>query len=507
MYFAFVHDDSVYPVAKSGETLVVLAPFVNLTAGEQGFNVSGRLKEAIDSEIGEANLVSVRTAAWPRVISGDEEAAGAVDRSNATLVIWGEYDSGRVIARFTTGKGLTHTRAQQVVDLASSPEQLSGTINVGLRDEVRYVALSTLARIYLDRGEHDDAKTLLFGALDPGPSDPKARSNLRYLLGLAYLDGRLADFDESIWLFSQVLAAEPQSVEVLNSRGLAYLERGRIGDADRAVEDFNLAVGLQPDHSASRLNLSVAYLERSIDGDTDRAIHSLTRVIEDEPDYAAAFVNRAAAAIAKSEEGNLEAAFADIETALKIDPQLDSAYVNLGNGYLARGGEGDLGRAIEAFTMAAGLAPDSPLPVFNRGLVYSEMGNIDLSIADLLLAQQLEPRKPLYNETICRQLAVDGRPMEAIVYCDLAVEAEPEGYSKDARGLVNSLLGRYPEAIEDFYAFLAWVDASPKESCSLQFRASREGWVQVLEVGDNPFSSETTYELRARPSLPGTDPC
>ena len=506
-YMAIGRDTTVYPVAASEETLVVLAPFVNFTAGEQGFNVSGRLREAIENEITEAGLASVRTAEWPQVIADEAEASRAVERSNATLVIWGEYDSGRVIARFTSPGEMTHTQGQRVIDLASSPEQLSGTINVGLRNEVRYVALSTLGQIYLGRGEHDNAKTILFRALDPRPSDASALSNLRYLLGLAYLDGSLADFDESIWLFSQVLAAEPQSVDVLNSRGLAYMERGRIGDADLAVEDLSRAVGIQPDRPASRLNLAVAYMVRATGGDVERAIDILTRVIEDEPDYAAAFVNRAAAAIAIPGGGDLEAAFTDIETALEIDPLLDSAYVNRGNAFIARGSEGDLDRAVEAFTKALELSPSSSLPLFNRGLVHSGMGNIELSIDDLLLAQQLDPREPLYNEAVCRQLAIGGSPDEAIAYCDLAVEAESAGYSMDARGLANALLDRHPDAIEDFHAFLAWVEASPKKSCGEQFNTSRRDWVQELQSANNPFSSDMAYELRARPTLPGTDPC
>ena len=72
-----------------------------------------------------------------------------------------------------------------------------------------------------------------------GDYQPRAAAlaNLRFLLGRAYLDGDLADFDEAIWLFTQVLAVEPRSVEALNSRGLAYLERERPGDAVLGVAE------------------------------------------------------------------------------------------------------------------------------------------------------------------------------------------------------------------------------------------------------------------------------
>ena len=123
------------------------------------------------------------------------------------------------------------------MDIASSPAELPATINIGLTDEVRHVALVTLGQLYLEREEFDTAKSVLARALDPPPSRAAALANLRFLLGRAYLDGDLADFDEVIWLFTQVLAVEPRSVEALNSRGLAYLERERPGDAVLGVAE------------------------------------------------------------------------------------------------------------------------------------------------------------------------------------------------------------------------------------------------------------------------------
>ena len=87
-----------------------------------------------------------------------------------------------------------------------------------------------------------------------------------FLLGRAYLDGHLADFDEAIWLFTHVLAVEPRSVEALNSRGLAYLQRGRPGDAILGVADLERALDIEPERAATMLNLAVAYLGRGARG-------------------------------------------------------------------------------------------------------------------------------------------------------------------------------------------------------------------------------------------------
>ena len=78
-----------------------MASFANYTGGQQGFNIQGRLKEEIDGEIAAAGLSGVRTVAWPGLIATESDAVDAGVRSRSSMVIWGEYDSGRVIVNFT----------------------------------------------------------------------------------------------------------------------------------------------------------------------------------------------------------------------------------------------------------------------------------------------------------------------------------------------------------------------------------------------------------------------
>ena len=82
-----LRDTATYPNAADGESLIVMAPFVNYTAGGQGFNVVGRLRAAIDREVNEAGLKAVRTVEWPNEIEGEEAAEQAGTRSDATLVV------------------------------------------------------------------------------------------------------------------------------------------------------------------------------------------------------------------------------------------------------------------------------------------------------------------------------------------------------------------------------------------------------------------------------------
>ena len=508
VFVAFgVMDRTVYPAASPGEALIVLAPFVNYTAGQQGFNVPGRLKEEIDREILAAGISGVSTVEWPKRIHEEAEAEAAGTRADAMLVIWGEYDSGRVIARFTVPDSRSEQHDQQVVDIASTPSELPATINIGLTEEVRYVALLTLGQLHLEQGEYDLAKAALIRALIKPPTDPSALANLRFNLGLAYRGGRKADFDIAIWLFSQVLSTDPDSVEAYNSRALSYLDRGQRGDIELALADLDRALNLEPDRAATYLNLAVAYIKRGGRDDLERAIADLDKALDIDPDYASAYVNRSAAYIARGESGDIDRAFDDINTALDIQPDLASAHVGLGNAYLNRTLPGDLELALAEFSRAIDLDATYARAYFNRGLVHSELENLGSSLSDLRRAQGLKPNDVTFNSTLCWQMAVTGDPENALRYCNVVAAQDSTGRTLDSRGFVHALMGEYEKAVADLERFLEWTETSPKESCAAYYRPSRSGWIEELRSGRNPFDVQTLTEMRVRPVSFGDAPC
>ena len=199
------------------------------------------------------------------------------------------------MATLTIPKGNPETHDQQVVDIASSPSELPATINLGLTEEVRYVALLTLGQLYLEQQEFDRAKTVLIQAMARPPSEPDALASLLFRLGRAYQGGDLADLDEAISLYSQVLDIEPRSVDAYNNRAVAYLDRGRDGDVDRAVADLTRAVAIRPGRAATYLNRAVAFMDRGRDGDLDQAVADLSEALAIDSKYTHAYVNRAVA--------------------------------------------------------------------------------------------------------------------------------------------------------------------------------------------------------------------
>ena len=472
-----------YPVAVEDESLIVIAPFVNYTGGQQGYNVRGRLKEEIDREIRAAGLAGARTAEWPEEIYDGLAAEKAGRDSGATIVIWGEYDSGRVIATFTAPRMLSEPHDEQVVDLASSPSDLPTAINLRLTEEVRYAALLTLGQLYVERGEFDRAKTVLVLAMAQPPSDPDALASLKFRLGRAYQGGKLADLD------------------------LAYLDRGRSGDLDRALDDLNRVLDIDSKHIPTRVNLAAIYIERNGVGDLDRAVAGLTEAMAIEPDYPGTYVNRAAAYLGRGGSGDLDRAFDDLEKALALQPDQSAAYLNRGNAYLDRSSGGDIDRAIKDFSRAVTLAPDSPYAYFNRGLAYSVIENWDRSLADLRRAQELRPHELKFNSTLCWQLAAYGQAEQALPYCNRALAEDPSGPARDSRGFAYAVMGRVDEAAADFRAFISWVEASTKETCATYYRPSRLAWIEKLERGETPFDAQSLRDLRVRPTVSSDSPC
>ena len=496
-----------HPVAESGEALIVIAPFANYTAGQLGFNIRGRLRQSINREIAAAGLEHIRIDDWMGTVPGHRAALSAAEQSGASIVIWGEYDSGRVLANLTSIPTENESLGPQVVEISTSPSELPTAINIDLTAEVRSVALLTLSQVYLQREEYEPAKTVLYQALEHPPEDPAALANLRYRLGQAYLGGEYADLDEAIWRFTEVLEVQPRSADTYSSRGLAYLERGRPGDEGLAIADLTRASELAPHLGAPYINRAAAYAARGRTGDLDKALGDLERAIDAGVEGPGVFANRAAVYLERGHDGDLDLAFEDLELAINIDPGFATAWVNRGNALLRRGEDGDVEQAMADFTKAIDIAPDNPLAYYNRALAHSEAERWELSNSDLRAAQERDPRNPVINNSLCRQLGVQRRPEEALPFCDLALEREPDGPARDSRGLIYGVMGSPDKAVADFRVFLAWVDTSEKPTCRPYYRPSRETWISILETGGNPFDDKALRELRLRPMLPGRASC
>lgn len=493
-------------VARDGESLILIAPFANYTAGAQGYNVSGRLRERIDAELHLSGLANARTFLWPDTIRSESEARSVTERSGALLTIWGEYDSGRVLARFTTAQNPSGTGGQPIVNITSSPSELPTTINVNLTGAVRYVALMTSGRVYLDQGEYDRAKAVLRRAVIPPPEDPAALADVRYLLGIAYLDGEQFDYDESISWFSLVLEIEPLSIEALNGRAVACMRRDRDGDIQLARTDLFRAESIQPDHAETHSNRGLAHMLHAGIDDLNRAIDSFSRAIELVPDNGIAYVHRAGAYVARGQASDLALARTDLSRALELEPNLADAFVTTGLLFVARGGRAEVLRSIAEYTQAIDLSPKSADAWFHRGLANSELSFLAESAVDLEKAAELAPQEFVYQDSACRALIVAGDTASALRYCDVAVQA---GYDRAlySRTLAHAMLGLADDAERDLADYITWAESLSPGACRtalLDAAALLEAPIATARGGAEMWD---LLEFRPRPVIPGRPMC
>jgi tetratricopeptide (TPR) repeat protein/transcriptional regulator with XRE-family HTH domain len=447
-----------YPVASEEETLIVVGRFANYIGGPAGYNVAGRVRDALEREIEASQLAGVRVAVWPEEIRDAVGAQSVGRRAQATVVIWGEYDSGRVLTRFTVPGARPGPDERQLEELVASPVDLSATINSALPGEVRYMALLTLGQLYVGQEDYYQARAVFGQALSQPPAESDAVATLHFYLGHTHQVGEPIDLDQAIHHYSQAITLQPEWASVYNNRGVAYLERGQVTDLDRAIEDLSHAIKVKPDYSVAYLNRGVAYLER------------------DEPD-------------------DLTRALDDFSRAVDLAPDVPKTYINRGVAYLGRGETGDLERAMEDFDRAIDLAPDAPGGYLNRGLAYVRAGEREGWLADFERVLALAPKHRGAYNALCWAYALDQLPDLALPYCDQAVALDPTGYSRDSRGLVYAELGRLDEAAEDFESFLDWLEGQP-EGVYRRHGQMREAWVQTLKAGQNPIDQETLERLR-----------
>jgi tetratricopeptide (TPR) repeat protein/DNA-binding XRE family transcriptional regulator len=389
-----------YPTARQGEALLLVAPFANYAGGGQGYNVAGRVQEALAREIDAGRLTGVRAARWPQEIRDPATAAAALDRSAAALAIWGEYDSGRVLAHLSRRDAGAGTAEQRVEKLLPSPADLSATINTALPEEVRSVALLSLAQLFTDREDYARARATLGQVLARPPADPQAAAGAYFLL--CYVDQleEPPDLDGAIEACSQALAGQSDTAAARYNRGLAYLRRGQEGDYARAVDDFSQAAGAMPGDAALFTNRGAAYLH-----------------LAEQP----------------GEEGELQPAQAtaraveDFDQAIALDPGLTAAYFNRGLAYVR---QDDRARWLPNFERVLSLAPD---------------------------------HAGAYN-ALCWAYALDHEPELALPYCDKAVALDPTGTSRDSRGIVYAEMGRYTEALADLKAYLVTLQGQDPDT-------------------------------------------
>ncbi len=308
-------------VAQPGDHLIVIAPFVGYTSTDLRFNVAGRIREALEEELSNAQLTEMRVAVWPEPVSESAQADAVLQSSRAVLVIWGEYDAGRVRA------GLSTPAMEDAywINPVDAPASLPFVINQNVPRDVRIFALYTLGSYY--RTNEDNARSLAVyrRALAQAPTDPSILASIHFYIGLLtpLVEGyTVTSLTDSIYHYTKTLALQPAWENARYKRGTSYLGRALLSlderaDLDAAIADLTVVVQRYPGRTDPLLNRGIAYYQRNDAGDLDAARADFTRAIALAPTDHQAYYHRALVDIRRGDAASWQA---DLTTAAELAP-------------------------------------------------------------------------------------------------------------------------------------------------------------------------------------------
>jgi len=367
-------------VAAPGEKLLLVAPFVGYTSEELRYNVAGRIEEALQREIHDSRLAGVSVAVLPAPVTAQLQARSVLSAAQASALIWGEYDAGRVRANVTIpGEGETDW-----VNPVESPAKLSVVINEDVPNAARMLALFSLGRAYRQEGDLATALRAFEQALALKPQEATMLASLHFYIGTMLPKVRglePAVLSDAIGHFTQALALKPEWAEnVLYNRGTMYLGRGLLSleeraDLDAAIEDLNAVVKRQPEGVLPLLNRGIAYYQRRGEGDLAAATADFSRVIALAPEDYRGYYHRGLAKI-RNGTGGWSEDLLKAKTLNPPDPAIDNG---LCWGYALDAEP----QAALSYCEAAVAADPTGSSFDSRAIVYSDLGRTSDAVSDL----------------------------------------------------------------------------------------------------------------------------
>ncbi len=374
------------PLALRAEDGIVVSQFKTVLTNER-YDVAARIQEAIATEMAQAGLISKTVLIWPEDILTSATANVVLAASDAALVIWGEYDSGRVLVKFATRGGDGDERTIDV----STPNELSSTIKVAVPNEARTLALLTLGKLYLSARLYAEEQEAFEAALALQPTGNDTRATIYfYLARIAEREQTTAGYARAINYYTQVIALKPEWVNALYNRGTAYLDRSYLLEAgasaitetlDAAILDLGATIAQSPHLVKPYLNRGIAYYERRAAGDLALALQDFEQVVAVEPAGFRGVYHRGLAHLRAGDS----AWVADFQQALKAAPHDFRPLDALCWGYaLDQAPETALPYCDQAIGMEEKSAATRNSRV-SRGIVYAQLARNAEAIADFEL--------------------------------------------------------------------------------------------------------------------------
>jgi tetratricopeptide (TPR) repeat protein/transcriptional regulator with XRE-family HTH domain len=246
--------------SEASETLVVVSEFANYGGGQVGYNIASRLEETLYKEFENADIGNVSVRKISEIVTDEVRAIEIGRELGADIVVWGEYDSGRVIAFVTSPSTDDRVGSLERRWNFMSAEELSATVNTDLPNEVQWIALYVLGQAHYWYGREEQAEAVFLRTLEDLPEYPGNAATVYQFLAMIESRKETPDVDKVIAYYTEAIVLRPNLVQALNNRGIAYLERSADGDLFRAEKDFREAARADPSFAIAKYHLALTIL-------------------------------------------------------------------------------------------------------------------------------------------------------------------------------------------------------------------------------------------------------
>ncbi|MFY9252930.1 MAG: tetratricopeptide repeat protein [Fuerstiella sp.] len=208
------------------------------------------------------------------------------------------------------------------------------------------------AKMFADRGKHDDAILAYTAALEAFPD----RADVYYLRGVSYENLQLPE--KALEDYSTCLKLDPSRSDAINNKGvvLAQLER-----FDEAIQEFTLLVNEFPEDALARRNRGLCLHDL---GKFDEAVLDYKKAIELAPEDAQTWFQLGNVFL---EQDSLQDAVTNFDKAIALDGRYAKAWMNRG---VARFNMGQKQEALADLQQARTFDSNIVIP----GIDWAEVG-------------------------------------------------------------------------------------------------------------------------------------
>lgn len=275
----------------------------------------------------------------------------------------------------------------------------------------------------------------------------KPKAYAQWYLGETLVKKR--DYDGALLALNRALELDPDNAAVLNTRGLAYSNKG---EEERALADFDLALQRRPNFPSPYNNRGLIFLRR---GELQRAydefnialslnsgagrytnLLNLGRVQTLRKQYESALAYFAEGkplmpegwqipgyrCITYTEMGRFDEALADCNEVIAKYPQFAGPLTRRGNVYRTKG---DLDAALTDYNDALKLLPNYVPAYVGRGLLYEARKDLAAARADYRSAGAALTKVDDYEITLARRLAKER--LAVLVAADPSLRSQTAG--------------------------------------------------------------------------------